>query len=1084
MAYKVTDTVIVDQSRNLSSIGIATFAGPLLIGGGSSTGTVSQPLQVLGTNGAYIGGNLGIGSTNPSSKLSVIGDATFSGIVTSSGLNVRKDPGTGIATDFTNSLFGNGWRLSAPGSTTYYLLATLPTGGGGNTFDHLRIEGTLGAWTNDNQTPFDISFSNRGAFDYKYISYGSVRSDVRIIGISTNSTIQIWAQHQASVFTKLVYNITESIQAIVVSNPTSTTTAPVGTTVFDSSTATPRFIINESDNIGIGTTNPTSKLWVDGNGYFTGIVTANRIFSGVYGEFTGGSISGTNLVGTALSVSGISTFSNGPVFIGSGTSTGTASQPLQVTGGGYFSQSVGIGTTNPTSTLQVQGTVSVSSTTTSAEFVGGGSNLRNLSGTHLVSYASHSETSNSALSIAGISTYNQVGILTGSLAVDASDNFGSSVATSADGKTIIVGAYNDEIGGIVSTGVVYVYDRVGSSFNQVGILTGSLAVDAVDTFGKSVATSADGKTIIVGANNDELSGTTGYGLAYVFDRVGNSFNQVGILTGSLAVDNSDNFGYSVATSADGKTIIVGAYDDEIGGTVSTGVVYVFDRIGNSFNQVGILTGSLAVNASDTFGSSVATSADGKTIIVSAVTDEIGATLSTGVVYVYDRVGSSFNQVGILTGSLAVDAVDTFGKSVATSADGKTIIVGANNDELSGTTGYGLAYVFDRVGNSFNQVGILTGSLAVDASDNFGWSVATSADGKTIIVGAQSDEIGATTGTGIAYVFNRQGNSFNQVGILTGSLAVDASDNFGYSVATSADGKTIVVGAYFDEIGATTSTGVVYVFDQTRQTYVHSGPTGNIGIGTTNPTSALWVGGDGYFTGIVTSSGFYVGGSLIGGSISGTNLVGTALSVSGISTFSNGPVLIGAATSTGTASQLLQVTGGAYVSGSVGIGTTNPFGSNIYSGLDVNSISPQIHARNIGTTTDAGVYASDQDYFSTATYKATYIRKHGTGVAGTIFGSVPYADAGILGFQNTSSGIILTNGQSPLILATFTQERARFDGLTGNMGVGNSNPSFKVDIAGDARVTSTNKMRFGGTSATTNFYIQYNSTTNSLDFVAG
>jgi hypothetical protein len=32
--------------------------------------------------------------------------------------------------------------------------------------------------------------------------------------------------------------------------------------------------------------------------------------------------------------------------------------------------------------------------------------------------------------------------------------------------------------------------------------------------------------------------------------------------------------------------------------VSTGVVYVFDRVGNSFNQVGILTGSLAVDASD------------------------------------------------------------------------------------------------------------------------------------------------------------------------------------------------------------------------------------------------------------------------------------------------------------------------------------------------------------------------------------------------------------------------------------------------------------------------------------------------------
>ena len=205
--------------------------------------------------------------------------------------------------------------------------------------------------------------------------------------------------------------------------------------------------------------------------------------------------------------------------------------------------------------------------------------------------------------------------------------------------------------------------------------------------------------------------------------------------------------------------------------------------------------------------------------------------------------STYNQVGILTGSLAVDSNDNFGTSVATSADGKTIVVGATNDETGATSGTGVVYVYDRVGSSFNQVGILTGSLAVDASDFFGRSVATSADGKTIVVGADSDEIGATTGTGVAYIFKRQGNSFNQVGILTGSLAVDASDTFGYSVATSADGKTIVVGAYNDEIGANTSSGVAYVFDETRDTYVYSGPTGNIGIGTTNPTSKLQVVGD-------------------------------------------------------------------------------------------------------------------------------------------------------------------------------------------------------------------------------------------------
>jgi glutamate synthase domain-containing protein 3 len=585
------------------------------------------------------------------------------------------------------------------------------------------------------------------------------------------------------------------------------------------------------------------------------------------------------------------------------------------------------------------------------------------SSSDLISYASASDISNSALSIAGISTYNEVGILTGSLAVDANDNFGSSVATSADGKTIIVGTPQDELSGTAGYGVVYVYDRVGSSFNQVGILTGSLAVDASDFFGSSVATSADGKTIIVSARQDEIGATTSTGVVYVFDRVGNSFNQVGILTGSLAVDANDSFGNSVATSADGKTIVVGATRDEPGATQGTGVVYVFDRVGNSFNQVGILTGSLAVDLGDLFGTAVATSADGKTIIVSANFDEIVATANTGVVYVFDRVGNSFNQVGILTGSLAVDANNNFGNSVATSADGKTIIVSATSDEIGATIDTGVVYVFDRVGNSFNQVGILTGSLATSDSDRFGSSVAASADGKTIVVGAVSDEIGATTSTGIVYVFNRQGNSFNQVGILSGSLAVDASDNFGSAIEISADGKTIIAGTSLDEIGATTSTGVVYVFDQTRETYVYSGPTGNIGIGTANPPSKLTVAGqfqsigagstsigggqiylnsedntgnridfNGYGSAAPSSTTRSAGTKIVlsPGAIDGYQ-VDNAIGIGGGTLWQSvisdmyqfkwysGTAEIASLDGFGT----LALSGGAYVSGNTGIGTTNP-----------------------------------------------------------------------------------------------------------------------------------------------------------------
>ena len=54
-----------------------------------------------------------------------------------------------------------------------------------------------------------------------------------------------------------------------------------------------------------------------------------------------------------IRVSGVSTFANGPVLIGSGTSTGTLNQRLQVTGGGYISSYVGIGFTDPFSDLAI-----------------------------------------------------------------------------------------------------------------------------------------------------------------------------------------------------------------------------------------------------------------------------------------------------------------------------------------------------------------------------------------------------------------------------------------------------------------------------------------------------------------------------------------------------------------------------------------------------------------------------------------------------------------------------------------------------------------------------------------------------------
>jgi hypothetical protein len=60
-----------------------------------------------------------------------------------------------------------------------------------------------------------------------------------------------------------------------------------------------------------------------------------------------------------IRVAGVSTFTSGPVLIGTGTSTGTPNQKLQVNGGAYVSDNIGVNTETPKDTLHVVGTVAV-----------------------------------------------------------------------------------------------------------------------------------------------------------------------------------------------------------------------------------------------------------------------------------------------------------------------------------------------------------------------------------------------------------------------------------------------------------------------------------------------------------------------------------------------------------------------------------------------------------------------------------------------------------------------------------------------------------------------------------------------------
>jgi hypothetical protein len=140
--------------------------------------------------------------------------------------------------------------------------------------------------------------------------------------------------------------------------------------------------------------------------------------------------------------------------------------------------------------------------------------------------------------------------------------------------------------------------------------------------------------------------------------------------------------------------------------------------------------------------------------------------------------------------------------------------------------------------------------------------------------------GGTVGTA-GSVLSSTGTGLTWIAAASGGSALSIST----STSSTPQYLTFVSSASTTSIGITAS----------NLTFIPS--TGSLGIGSTNPTSKLWVNGDGYFTGVVTSTNFYVGTQLIGGSISGTNLVGSALSVSGISTLGTVQISSGIITAT-------------------------------------------------------------------------------------------------------------------------------------------------------------------------------------------
>jgi hypothetical protein len=347
----------------------------------------------------------------------------------------------------------------------------------------------------------------------------------------------------------------------------------------------------------------------------------------------------------------------------------------------------------------------------------------------------------------------------------ANDRFGSAVALSSNGDTLAVGAP----GRNVDEGSVYIFLRTGTSWSEEDNLTASNA-GANDQFGASVALSNDGNRLAVGTpfedsdttgiNNATNESASNSGAAYVFVRSGISWSEEAYVKASNT-GTDDNFGTSVALSNDGDTLTVGAPGEDDTATDS-GAAYVFVRSGTSWSQEAYLKASNP-DAQDAFGHSLALSGDGSTLAVGAYREASNATViggdesnnsatDSGAVYVFLRSGTTWNQQAYVKASNS-EADDQFGWSLALSADGNTLVVGANNEESNATgvggdqtnntsTDSGAAYAFVRSGSTWVQRSYVKASNT-GSGDQFAWSLALSADGNTLAVGANNEDSNAT-----------------------------------------------------------------------------------------------------------------------------------------------------------------------------------------------------------------------------------------------------------------------------------------------------------------------------------------------------
>jgi len=318
-------------------------------------------------------------------------------------------------------------------------------------------------------------------------------------------------------------------------------------------------------------------------------------------------------------------------------------------------------------------------------------------------------------------------------------------------------------------------------------------------FGEAVSLSADGQTALVSEQ------TLGQPVVHVFVRNAGGWSLEANLSGN---PGAVAFGGVVALSADGTVALVSDVSENcpdlpVPPSTPCGAVYIFARTGGGWMLLQHLVRPSFVDLEFYFGTSLALSADGSTVLVGRPSDDCLHHCS-GAIFVYERSGSTWSLTATLRGS--DPAVEGLGIDISLSPDGNTALAGAPFTPCAGGSDCGEAYVFTRNGGGWSEQARLT-AFDTGAAAFFGTSVGLSADGTVALVGAPgiySSPLGGPPGS--VYPFARSGNVWIGTQKITEGIS---GDGFGRFLDLAANGESALAGAPSIGCTASQSCGAAY-----------------------------------------------------------------------------------------------------------------------------------------------------------------------------------------------------------------------------------------------------------------------------------